>query len=161
MRKKQIKIINFELVLSFLAIFFFLNGTLLSTPTCSAEVVAIVHKNHDVAQMSFRDLKYIYEGKKKSWADGESIVLYLPPAKSEMMDTLATKVFKMESDTEVSKYYLKAIFQQVFSTPPQSVDDTQQAVREIAANPGGIAIVESNELPANSQVNVVKLFSDN
>ncbi len=148
---------NFNLKFLFLWFFVLLNVTFLVAESCSAETIAIISNNQNVSQLSLSELRNIYMGKKKNWSNGERIVLFLPPSGSQTMVFLTKKVFKTDKEVNISKFYLKAIFRQTFSTPPKSILDAEEAILEIIANPGGIAIIDSRELSPGSQINIVKL----
>jgi len=110
-----------------------------------------------MTQISLGELRNIYLGKTKNWKNGKRIVLFLPQSKSPSMDVLVKKILRLEDESEVSKLYLKLIFQQVFPTPPMLVLNTNDAVLKVRVNSGGIAIVRSSELPPKSSVNIVKI----
>lgn len=136
--------------------------TFLSPKLCfAAEIGVIVNKSQNTPALSAQDLQLIYKGKKKVWGNGENIILFLPPIKSEAMQFLVKEVFKKNSESEVSRFYLQAVFQQVFVNPPKSVANTRYAVAVISANPGGIAIVDLDELPPDSNVNIVLIKDSN
>lgn len=130
---------------------------LLQASASFPEVVAIVNQDHEMTQISIGELRNIYLGKTKNWGNGKRIILFLPQSKSPSMDVLAKKILRLEDESEVSKLYLKLIFQQVFPTPPMPVLNANDAVLKVTANPDGIAIVKSSELPPKSSVNTVKI----
>lgn len=119
--------------------------------------MAIVNKGNNTGDLSARDVLMIYEGKKKSWDNGEAINLLLPPSNSESMKILTEKIFKFSSEADVSKFYLKAVFQQKFATPPKSVTSANDAVTEIVVSPGAIAIVDAAEVSDKSKVKILKI----
>jgi len=121
----------------------------------SGEIVAIVNKKNGLEHLYLKDLKNIYKGEVKYWKGGERVVLFLPPAGTESMKVLTTKVFRKKKSRDIFKFYLKAIFQQKFYTPPKSVKNTVNAVNIIASLPGGIAIVDISEIPDSSQVKTI------
>ncbi|MBI5427471.1 MAG: substrate-binding domain-containing protein [Nitrospinae bacterium] len=125
-----------------------------AVPAYAGEIVVIVNKGNKTSNLSMQDLQQIYQGGKKSWEGGESITLFLPPAKGEAMKALASKVFSMGDASGVSKFYLKAVFQQKFSSPPKSTDNS---VAEVSATPGGIAIIDTAEAGDTGPVKVIKV----
>ena len=122
----------------------------------SPEVLVIVNKNQNISRITYSELRDIYMGKRKFWENGEKIVLFLPPPGSVPMDILVKKVFKKKTVAEVSKFYLKAIFQQVFPVLPRPLT-AGGAVASITSNPGGITIVESSDSISVGKVNIVQL----
>lgn len=126
----------------------------------AGEIVAIVNKSQTVSHLSIKDLQLIYKGKKKTWDNGESIVLCLPPFGSEPMDFLVHRVFRINSEAEVSGFYLQAVFQQVFVNPPKSYVDARFAAFDVATIPGAIAIVDRDELPPDADVKIVQMLDE-
>lgn len=118
----------------------------------AGEIVAIVNPNNPLEHLDLNELKNIYKGEVKYWESGERVVLFLPPASSEPMNALTTKVFRKKNSKAVFKFYLKAIFQQKFNAPPKSATSTISAISSVASAPGGIAIVDRSEIPDSSQI---------
>lgn len=132
--------------------------TCLPPALCSAgEIVAIVNKSLNITKISFKDLKLIYLGRKKSWPNGEVISIFLPPSKSKPMNFLIFKLLKFSNEGDLSRFYLKSVFQEVFINPPISVVDTDFAIANVMASLGGIALVEFEKIPKESNVTVVHL----
>ncbi len=123
-------------------------------PVYAGEIVAIVNINNKVSILSLRDLRLIYQGSKKSWNGGEGITLFLPPPKSEAMKALASNVFNVDGPGAVAKFYLRAVYQEKFASPPKTSDN---AVADVAATLGGIAIVDASEIGDNDSVKVVRV----
>ncbi len=122
------------------------------------EIVAIVNKDLNLQKnLSLNDLRLIFQGRKKTWSNGKNILIFLPPFKSKPMDFLVSKIFRFNNEIDVSRFYLKAVFQQVFINPPKPVIDIYYAVAEVAAAAGGIALVELEKIPKGSEVAVVHL----
>jgi len=130
---------------------------LLRASTSFSEVVAIVNHENKLTQMSLAEIRNIYLGKTKNWENGKRVVLFLPQSKSVSMDALAKKILKLKDESEIPKLYLKLIFRQVFATPPMPVLNADDAAVKVAANSGGISIVESSELSRTSPVRIVKV----
>ncbi len=141
----------------YFSIFVFLAVFILSVPAkvFAGGVVAIVNKANPVASLSISDLQELFKGKKKEWDNGEPVVLYLPPASSEAMTSLAKNVFKKNGAAGVSKFYLKAIFQQKFTDPPESSGNAGDSVANVSGDPGAITLIEADK--ASGDVKVIKV----
>lgn len=133
--------------------------TCISPNICQAgEIVAIVNKDLNLQKkISINDLRLIFQGRKKTWDNGKHILIFLPPFKSKPMEFLVSKIFRFNSEVDVSRFYLKTVFQQVFINPPKPVIDIHYAIAEVAAAEGGIALVELERIPEGSEVVVVHL----
>ncbi len=128
-----------------------------SSIASAGDIVAIVNKDNGVSSLTLKNLADFYKGKTKQWSGGEEVVLFLPDAKSKAMQALATHVFKKKNGLGVSKFYLKAVFQQKFSSPPQKVSNTSEAVESVADSAGGIAIVDAGEISDKSSIKILKV----
>lgn len=125
-----------------------------SVPVEAGEIVVILNKSNKTAILSLRDLRQIYQGRKKIWDGGEPITLFLPVPRSQAMKSLAQYVFNVDGAAAVSMFYLKSVFQEKFNSPPISTDNS---VAEVAGTPGGIAIIDTSEAGDTSSVKVIKV----
>lgn len=122
------------------------------------EIVAIVNKDLNLQEkLSINDLRLIFQGRKKTWKNGKNILIILPPFQSKPMEFLVSQVFRFNTEVDVSRFYLKAVFQQVFINPPKPVIDIHYSIAEVAAAPGGIALIEVDKIPEGSEIAVVHL----
>lgn len=123
-------------------------------PVYAGEIVVIVNINNKVPLLSLRDLRLIYQGSKKNWDGGEGITLFLPSPKSEAMKALASNVFNVDGAGAVSKFYLRAVYQEKFAFPPKI---SESPVADVGATPGGIAIVDEMDVAENNSVRVIRV----
>jgi ABC-type phosphate transport system substrate-binding protein len=123
----------------------------------AGDIVVIVNKDNSVSSLTLKDLTLFYKGKTKEWSGGEEVVLFLPDPKSKAMQALATNVFKKKNALGVAKFYLTAVFQQKFSSPPQKVSSTDEAVGVVADEVGAIAVVDSGEVSDKSSIKILKV----
>ncbi len=142
-----------KILISFLPLFLFA-----WVEVCSAgEVVVIVNKNQNVSHLSLSDMQYFYKGDKIKWADNERVVLFLPPPDSDAAKFLVEKILTLRSHAEISKFYLHAIFQQKIVVPPEPTLSVKDAVRRVSSTPGGVAIVDKEDLAESSSVTIIEL----
>jgi ABC-type phosphate transport system substrate-binding protein len=146
---------RFNLKIYFILISSFL--FVLPSITSAGDIVAIVNKDNGVSALTLKDLTNLYKGKTKTWSGGEEVVLFLPDAKSKAMQALAANVFKKKNGLGVSKFYLKAVFQQKFASPPQKAGSTDEAIESVADATGGIAIVDAGEISDKSSIKILKV----
>ena len=123
----------------------------------AGDLVAIVNKDNSVSSLDLKTLEKLYKGKMKHWSGGEDVILFLPDAKSKAMQGLAKNVFKRKNGLAVSKFYLKAVFQQKFASPPQKVENAEEAISSVTDEAGGIAIVDAGEISDKSAIKVIKV----
>jgi len=118
----------------------------------ASDYAIIVHKDNPVSVLSKSDLKQIYLGKKGSWTNGESIVLY------SLQDPDVTETFTSEimskSAQQFSLYWKKALFTGT-GRPPLEMNSTAEMKRFIAADPRGIGYIPKSEV--DGSVKVVKI----
>lgn len=120
-------------------------------------VVVIVNSANRVETVSMQDLARIYKLSRKSWPDGTPISLYLPPPSSPAAKLLATRVLNVGRETDVFTFYLRAIFRQQITAVPETAPAAPVAIERVAASPGGIALLERGEVPANGRVRVIQI----
>ncbi len=123
----------------------------------AGDLVVIVNKDNGVSSLALKDLAKLYKGKTKQWSGGEEVILFLPDAKSKAMLGLAKNVFKRKNGLAVSKFYLKAVFQQKFASPPQKVANAEEAISAVADEAGGIAIVDVGEISDKSAIKIIQV----
>jgi hypothetical protein len=133
----------------------FLAVLLALAPVASAEVVVIVHPGNSVEGLSLRDLTRIYKVQRSRWPDGTLITPFLPPRDSVENRKLLERVFQLQSDAALARYYLRAIFQQRIADQPYRCVGPLEAVRRVATERGGIALVEREALPKDAAVRVI------
>jgi hypothetical protein len=122
------------------------------------DVVALVSRDMHLPALSLQDLKDIYQGNRKVWGNGKGIELFLPPEGSPAMEILVKKVFRKHSSSDLSKFYLRAIFKNKFSKPPKSYRSGLEALALIHRTPGGIAIVSTREFESDPLVRAIPIL---
>jgi ABC-type phosphate transport system substrate-binding protein len=122
----------------------------------ASEIVAIVHPSNPIAGLSSRELGRIYLIRKKSWADGSLIHILLPPAGSPASKELGLKVFG-KGEQAIRAYYLKSIFRQRITTPPEQATSPSDAISAVAADPAAITLVSRAEVSGSSAIRVVPI----
>jgi ABC-type phosphate transport system substrate-binding protein len=118
----------------------------------AGNVVVIVNQAKEETELTLKDLLKIYKGDKKSWKNGGTIHLNLPPSGSPPMEALLKNVFHYTSEEELSKLYLLEVFQQNITTvPPYSVSDNE-SIQKVSQDPYGIALVDESNIPEGADV---------
>ena len=121
------------------------------------DVVAIVSRSQDLKPLTLKDLRDIYQGDRKVWANGEAIELFLPPEKSPAMQVLLKDVLRKKTSTDLFKFCLRAIFKNKFSRPPKPYASAGEAMAFIHDTPGGIALVSAGEAEFDDSVRVIPI----
>lgn len=127
---------------------------ILSISTVNAETVVILNKNNPISSLQLNQLTNIFKGKKKHWKNGEEIVIFLPIIGSQAHHDLTRKIFKKNNAVAVSKFYLKAIFQQKFASIPNA---TSYPINEISETPGGISLIDSQKAPLDGSIKTLRI----
>lgn len=113
-----------------------------------AEVAVIVHPSNAGA-VSEDDIKNLYLGKKKAFADGaEAITLNLAEnsgGRSYFNDKVLGK-----TDAQLKAYWSKLLFTGK-GTPPREVDDAEM-LKLVANNPNTIGYVDASKVDASVRV---------
>jgi hypothetical protein len=83
------------------------------------------------------DLRKIYTGEKKSWADGSTVIPVLGPEGSEENRAFLTLVCGMDEKALIELWKSKN------ATPPSRVEQKEWILRFVFTNPGAIAFYPS------------------
>jgi ABC-type phosphate transport system substrate-binding protein len=138
----------------FCGVFLFFTGL----KPVAAEVVAIANVKNPISSLTVIDLRKMYKGKRLKWSHGENIKLFLPPSKSAEMKTILQKVFRFKSEVQISKFYVKAIFQQKFVRLPEATNGMNESILKVAQNPGGIALIDLKETEAKEDIKLIRII---
>lgn len=105
------------------------------------QVVAVVHPSNPVESISLKQLRLLYGTYKRTWGNGEPVQLILPPGEDPALAFLVDVVFKKQSMDDLSRYYVKAIFQQKISKAPPQLTRLQ-ALATVRKEPGAIVLLD-------------------
>jgi len=108
-----------------------------------AEVAVVVHPSNQV-NLTKNDIKKIYLGKMKNFADGKVI---LPIDLTEGSDTRS--IFNTEllgkSSSQIKAYWSKLIFTGK-GTPPKNVKSESEVINTVSTNPSTIGYVDASKV---------------
>lgn len=119
--------------------------------------VVIVNNGNNVGGISANELKLIYLGKKKMWASGDKIVIWLPASQSAEMRFLLSEILKLKDETDLKKYYLSAIFEQKMTVIPSAVHNAEDAARKVARYKGGMALVNASDVRGYTGIKILDI----
>jgi len=122
--------------------------------TRTDRLVAIVNSRNKVSGLTLRKLKYLFKGTRKTWANGETVTLFLPPPHSAAQLWLAQNVFQKRDPMSVAQFYVKALVRGEFlQIPPIST----MGVIDVSRIHGGIAIVKQSEIDGSDSVKIIPI----
>jgi len=136
-------------------------GMLLASPAAFAEepaeprVVVILHPSNGTAAIDRSQLAQIFKGVRRSWNAQLPIALYLPPTTSPAMQALAKDVFKVPRPEDVPTFYSNAVQRKIFSEAPRAFATEADVVKQVAAEPGAIAVVQASQIADPASVKVI------
>lgn len=125
-------------------------------PATVHDLVAIVHPSNEVASLSVSDMRDIFLVDQKKWSRTSRIHPILPQPNSATMSYVVTRILGMSSESELSMYYMAAIFQQKIGEPSKSAND-RSAIAVVRSDPGAIAIVSRSSLSEQSAVRIIEI----
>jgi len=114
-------------------------------PARGQDVVALVHPSNATSSMSLKQLRLLYGTYKRTWSGGVPVHLILPPENDPAMKYLVSQVFRKQSEADVSKYYVQAIFQQKISGAPPQLS-LREALLAVRNEPGAIVLVDRDSV---------------
>ena len=119
--------------------------------------VVIVNNGNNIIGISANELKLIYLGKKKMWASGDKITIWLPPSQSAEMRFLLLEILKFKDETDLKKHYLSAIFEQKMTVIPSAVHNAEDAARKVARYKGGMALVNASDVRGYAGIKILDI----
>ena len=123
-----------------------------ATTAFAADFVLIVNKNNALSSLSGNDAKQIYLGKKTSWNNGQSIVLYIQQDEAVTQSFAEAVVKKTVQQFQI--YWKKALFTGT-GTPPIELKNDDEMKKFIAADPRGLGYISRGSL--DGSVKEIKL----
>ncbi len=123
----------------------------------SRDVVVILNRKNETTELTRFELSKIYKGTRRSWDRELEISLYLPPRTSHAIDTVAEEILKVGSADGIARFYLQAIFRNIFRDMPMAFATTNETVRRVAVEPGAIAIVDRREISNPRLVKIIRV----
>jgi hypothetical protein len=125
-------------------------------PAKAEEYVAVVSADNPTIELSLQTVRLLYGGYKRKWKDNRPVALILPPAGSPAMQFLVQRVFKVEDEAHVQRYYLEALFQQRLAVaPPQA--DASTALERVRGDARHIAVLARSDAREVSGCKVFQL----
>lgn len=118
----------------------------------------VLHQDNPTEDLTIRNLRLLYSGFQRHWGHGESVQLVLPAAGSDSMELLAERVFKLESESEIDRYYLHAVFRERISARPLQMTD-REALAVVERTPGAVALIDPASIPSGSRVRAIVIGS--
>ena len=106
-----------------------------------SEVVALVHPSNPTSSMSVKQLRMLFGSYKRSWEGGTPVQLLLPPEGDPAMAFLVSTVFRKQSEDDVSRYYLQAVYQQKLSNVPAQLSRSE-ALNTVRRERGAIVLLD-------------------
>ena len=119
-----------------------------------SEKITIIGNNTGITEITLKDARDVFKGKKTFWKNTEQVIIVLPASKSKNADIIATEIFQT-SVSGMQKYWLALVFQGR-ANPPVFVQNTREAVDYVSKNPGAIAVVYCKESDLSSST-IIKL----
>lgn len=110
----------------------------LATTALAADFVLIANKGNTISSLSENDARQIYLGKKSTWPDGQSIVLYMQ--QNEAVNSTFAEAVAKKTSQQFQIYWKKALFTGT-GRPPIEVRDDAEMKKFIAADPRGIGYI--------------------
>lgn len=114
------------------------------------DVAVVVSTKNSVTGMTVPELRKILSGEKHSWNGGKPIVIIVRGTKSHERNTLL-RLLRMSEDNYKS-YWRSQIFRGEATGEPIAVPSNGMQREAIAVYPGGISLVESQDVKPGMKV---------
>ncbi|WP_345418216.1 hypothetical protein [Halioxenophilus aromaticivorans] len=131
------------------SIFVFLCLWAASASPSSAETILIMNAGLEGEQLSNNDLLRVYAMKKRTWSNGEPVVVYTLPNKSRQHRDFVYNYLRMQSH-HLSRLWHKLVFSGTGSKP-EVVNSAAEMLEKVANTPGAIGYLDGTEVNMASQ----------
>ena len=119
-------------------------GLVASTNSSSAETVLIMNPDLAGEALSNNDLLRVYAMKKRTWSNGEPVVVFTLPNKSAEHRDFVYSYLKMQPH-HLSRLWHKLVFSGT-GTKPEVVADSQEMLEKVASTPGAIGYLDDEQV---------------
>ena len=127
-------------IIIFLMVVFFMGNSV------HAEVLFIANKSVNEKNMSSREIKDIFLGKKKKWSDNTKIHFVILDNEKLHNDFLKTYIKK--TTKQYDAYWKNMLFTGKGS-PPKEFETTRELIEYVTATEGAIGYIDSSSIAAN------------
>lgn len=123
--------------------------SLLIPTLCYADIVVITHPDN-TEKLSQADVRQIFLGKRKAFADGEAIEMFDLPDGSDEKVSFTKKVLR-KSVSSLNSYWSRMLFSSK-GQPPRSLNDAKEVLEAVSTNKNAIAYISSSDVSSNVKV---------
>ena len=120
----------------------------------SSPIAVVVHKDTQVDDLSFADLRSVFFADRQFWPDRTRITLLLRAPQSDERDFVLNRIYEM-SEEQYQKYWIAKMFRAEVARGPQNVFSTDAALDLVVAIPGSISVVRADQV--TDAVKVVRI----
>jgi len=125
--------------------------TLLSAGSVAlaADYVLITDNTNPVSELTAKDVKSIFLGKKTVWGDGSHITVFTY-TDSSVNDAFMKEMVRKTSQQYIT-YWKKSLFTGT-GLPPMNFDSDEEVKAAVAAKPGSIGYISASALDAKVKI---------
>ena len=129
-----------------------LAGLLCTQPALAqkADLAVVVNVNNPVTNLTVADLRNVFAGEKRSWPGGAPVKPFMRGPGTEER-TAVLKLLGM-SESEYKQHWISVIFRGDAQAEPPTLPSNGMQKEAVAAFPGGIALMNSQDVKPGMKV---------
>lgn len=117
----------------------------------AADIAVVVHKDVQVTNLTFSDLRKMILGDRQFWSSNIRVTLLIRAPGAQERDAVLKNVLQM-SEAQFRQYWIGKVFRAESSSAPKTVYTNEMAVSLINSIPGSMAFIESSQVGRDLKV---------
>lgn len=126
-------------------------GALVSEPASAQAVAIVVHPATEVDNLSFSELRGIFQGERQFWDDGRRVTLLMRAPAAAERELVLERIYGMDED-EFREYWIGKMFRAEVAAGPKLVYSSDMARDLVTVIPGAITFVPVTDVSSESKV---------
>ena len=114
-------------------------------------VAIVVHPATEVDNLTFVELRSIFQGERQFWEDGRRVTLLMRAPAAVERELVLERIYEMDED-DFREYWIGKMFRAEVSAGPKLVYSSDMARDLVTVIPGAITFVPVNDVSSESKV---------
>jgi hypothetical protein len=117
----------------------------------AGDIAVVVRPDTPVDDLSLRDIRDLMMGEKQFWNSSLRVTLLMRAPTARERDVVLKVIYHM-TEAQFRQYWISKVFRAETTTGPKIVYSNQMAMGLIAALPGSVSFVDTDEVPKGLKV---------
>ena len=117
----------------------------------AGDIAVVVRPDTPADDLSLREIRDLMMGERQFWNSGLRVTLLIRAPTARERDVVLKVIYHM-TEAQFRQYWISKVFRAETTTGPKIVYSNQMAVGLIAALPGSVSFVDTDEVPKGLKV---------